>query len=152
MVLNFRDQLQCRMGGKREDPIEVYPKFWNLEPATKDTKEVLRIPAGTKNFEFLKRELETKLERDVLPAATPELPTVRQMTQGMNSPMVVPSLHARATVEPNRRCSRTAGTPCSSGNRQRYISIPVKPRYFRELHKQRRCGIRCLQSKRFEKC
>ena len=27
MVFNFRGQLQCRMGGKREGPIEVYPKF-----------------------------------------------------------------------------------------------------------------------------
>ena len=32
IVLNFRGQLQCRMGGQRESPIEVYPKFWNLNP------------------------------------------------------------------------------------------------------------------------
>ena len=98
-VLNFRGQLQCRMGRKREDPIEVYPKLWNLNPVAIDTREVLRIPAWTKSFEFTKRELETRLERDVLPAAIPEFPTVRRMTLGMNSPMVVPSLYARATVE-----------------------------------------------------
>ena len=28
MVFNFRGQLQYRMGGKREGPIETYPKFW----------------------------------------------------------------------------------------------------------------------------
>ena len=33
-VLNFRGQLQC-MGGKREGLIEVYPKFWNLNPKQK---------------------------------------------------------------------------------------------------------------------
>ena len=27
MMLNFRGHLQCRMGGKREGPIEAYPKF-----------------------------------------------------------------------------------------------------------------------------
>ena len=27
-------------GGKREGPIEVYPKIWNLNPIAKDTKEV----------------------------------------------------------------------------------------------------------------
>ena len=32
VVFNFRGQLQCRMGGKREGPIETYPKFWNLNP------------------------------------------------------------------------------------------------------------------------
>ena len=45
MVYNFRGQLQCRMGGKREGPIETYPKFWNLNPLTPGGQEVLRIPA-----------------------------------------------------------------------------------------------------------
>ena len=27
VVCNFRGQLQCRMGGKRDGPIEVYPEF-----------------------------------------------------------------------------------------------------------------------------
>ena len=45
IVLNFRGQLQCRMGGKREGPIEVYPEFWNLNPTAKDMRKDLRIPA-----------------------------------------------------------------------------------------------------------
>ena len=36
VVLNFRGQLHCRMGGKREGPIEAYPKFWNLIPVAGD--------------------------------------------------------------------------------------------------------------------
>ena len=86
-------------GGKREGSIEFYPKIWNLNPTAKDTMEVLRIPAWTKSFEYTKRELDTILERDVLPAAIPEYPTVRRMTLWMNSPMVVPSIQARATVK-----------------------------------------------------
>ena len=86
-------------GGKREGLIEFYPKIWNLNPTAKDTMEVLRIPAWTKSFEYTKLELETILEGDVLPAAIPEFPTVRRMTLGMNSPKVVPSLKARATVK-----------------------------------------------------
>ena len=31
IVYNFRGQMQCRMGGKREGPIETYPKIWNLK-------------------------------------------------------------------------------------------------------------------------
>ena len=121
IVLNFKGQLQDRIGGrKREGPIEVYPKFWNLNPVARDTREVLRIPAWTKSFEFAKRELATILDQEVLPTAIPEFPTVRRMMLGMNSPMVVPSLHARAAVE------RIAGTPCSSGIRQQYIFTPVK--------------------------
>ena len=85
------------MGGKREGLIEVFPKFWNLNPVARDKREVLRIPAWTRSFEFTKNEPETMLERDVLPAAVHEFPTVRRMTLGMNSPLVVPSLHARAT-------------------------------------------------------
>ena len=45
VVFNFRGQLQCRMGGKREGPNETYPKFWNLNPLTADGQENLRIPA-----------------------------------------------------------------------------------------------------------
>ena len=84
-------------GRKREGPIEVYPKFWNLNLTAQDTREVLRIPAWTKCFEYTKKELETILERDVLPAAIPELPTVRRLTLGLNRPMVVPSLHVSGT-------------------------------------------------------
>ena len=102
VVYHFRGQLQCRMGGKREDPIEVYPKFCNMNPVTRDKREVLRIPARTKSFEFTKKELETFLERAVLPDVVPELPG-RRMALGMNSPLVVPSLHARATVKRQQR-------------------------------------------------
>ena len=56
MVFNFRGQLQCRMGGKREGPIEAYPKLWNLNPVTSDKGEVLRIPAWKGNFELVKKD------------------------------------------------------------------------------------------------
>ena len=38
MIYSFRGQLQCRMGGKREGPIETLPKFWNLNPLTAWTR------------------------------------------------------------------------------------------------------------------
>ena len=47
--------------------------------------------------------LETILEWDVLPVAIPDFPTVRRMTLGKNSPMLVPSLHAGATVEQQQK-------------------------------------------------
>ena len=43
------------------------------------------------------------LEREVLPTTVPEFPIVRRMTLGMNSPLVVPSLHARATLEKQQK-------------------------------------------------
>ena len=39
------------------------------------------------------------MERKILPATVPEFPTVRRMTFRMNSPLVVPSIFARATAE-----------------------------------------------------
>ena len=99
VVFNFRGQLQCRMGEKREGPIESYPKFWNLNPLTANGQEILRIPAWKKSFELVKRELDAILEREILPATIPEFPTVRSMTLGMNNTLVVPSLFARAAVE-----------------------------------------------------
>ena len=69
----------------------------------RDKREVLRIQAWTRRFEFTKKESETILERDVLRAAVPEFSTERRITLGMNSPLVVPSLHARATVERQQR-------------------------------------------------
>ena len=102
-VYNFRGQLQCRMGGKREGPIETYPKFWNLNPLTASGQEVLRIPAWKKSFELVKRELEAILEKEILPTTIPELPTVRRMTLGMNISLVVPSLFARSAAEGQQR-------------------------------------------------
>ena len=99
VVFSFRGQLQCRMGGKREGPIETYLKFWNLNPLKADGQEILRIPAWEKIFELVKRELEVTLEKEILPATIPEFPTVKRMTLGMNNSLVVPSLFAIATVE-----------------------------------------------------
>ena len=103
MVFNFRGQLQCRIGGKRGGPIEAYPKFWNLNPLAADKHEVLRIPAWKKSFDLVKIELETILEREVLPTVVPEFPIVRRMTLGMNSLLMVPSLYARAMAEKQQR-------------------------------------------------
>ena len=82
-------------GGGREGPIEVYPKFWNLNPLTADKQEILRIPAWKGSFDLVKRELEMILEREVLSTTVPEFTIVRRMTLGMISPLVVPSLHAQ---------------------------------------------------------
>ena len=43
------------------------------------------------------------LEQQVLPTTVPEFPIVRRMTLRMNSPLVVPSLHSRATVEKQQK-------------------------------------------------
>ena len=103
VVYSFRGQLQCRMGGKREGPIETYPKFWNLSPLTANGREILRIPAWTKSFELVKKELKAILEKEVLPASIPEFPIVRRMTLGMNSSLVVPSLYARTATEEQQK-------------------------------------------------
>ena len=103
MVYNFRGQLLFRMGGKREGPIEAYPKIWNLNPLTASGQEILRIPAWKKNFELVKGELEAILEKEILPTTIPEFPTVRRMTLGMNSSLVAPFLFARAAAEGQQR-------------------------------------------------
>ena len=63
VMFNFQGQLQCRMGGKREGPIEIYPKFWNLNPLTANGQEMLRVPVWKKSFELVKRELEATPEK-----------------------------------------------------------------------------------------
>ena len=90
-------------GGQARGPIETYPKFWNLNPLTTNGQEILRIPAWKKSFELVKRELEAILEKEVLPASIPEFPTVRRMTLGMNSSLVVPSLYARTIAEEQQK-------------------------------------------------
>ena len=49
MVFSFGGQLQCRMGGKREGPIEAYPKFWNLNPVTAEGRS-LKNPGVEREF------------------------------------------------------------------------------------------------------
>ena len=63
IVFNFRGQLQCRMGGKREGPIEAYPNFWNTKLLAADKQEILRLPAWKGSFEMVKKEFEMILER-----------------------------------------------------------------------------------------
>ena len=121
----FRGQLQCRMGGKREGPIETYPKIWNLNPLKADGQEILIIPAWKKSFDLVKRELEATLEKEILPTTIPEFSTVRRMTLGMNSPLVVPSLFARATVEKQQKEFTDGWDSCSSDILQRSTSIPA---------------------------
>ena len=52
---------------------------------------------------MVKKKLEATLEKEILPATVPEFPAVRRMTLGMNNPLVVPSLFARATVEKQQK-------------------------------------------------
>ena len=51
----------------------------------------------------MKRELGAILEKEILPTTIPEFPTVRRMTLGMNSSLVVPSLFARLAAEGQQR-------------------------------------------------
>ena len=102
-------------GGKRKSPIEAYPKFWNLNPLPKNTREVLRIPARKYSFDFVKRKLENILEWDVLLVTIPEFTTVRRMTLGMNSPMMVPLIHAREAVEQQQKAFNQGWEPLFSG-------------------------------------
>ena len=83
--------------------IKAYPKFCNLNPLAADKQEILRIPAWMGSFELVKKELEMIIELEVLPTTVPEFPMVRRMALGMNSPLVVPSLYARATVEKQQK-------------------------------------------------
>ena len=63
----------------------------------------------------MKSELETIFERDVLPVTIPEFPTVRRMTLGMNSPMVVPSIHAREAVDQQQKTFTHSWDPLFTG-------------------------------------
>ena len=64
------------------------------------------MPARTKAFELIRKELGLILERDVLAATLPNFPIVRRMTLVMNSPLLV---QARKVVERPKKCSRIAG-------------------------------------------
>ena len=63
----------------------------------------MRIWAWKGSFELVKKELEMIFERETLPTTVPEFPMVRRMTLGIYSPLVVPTLHARATVEKQQK-------------------------------------------------
>ena len=69
IVLKLRGQLQCRMGGKREDPIEAFPKIWNLNPLGKQTREVLRISTWLEAFDLMRKELDSDQENEGLDAS-----------------------------------------------------------------------------------
>ena len=70
---------------------------------TPDWREILRIPAWKGSFELVKKELELTLEKEILPTVVSEFAIIRRMILGMNSPLVIPSLDARASVEKQQR-------------------------------------------------
>ena len=51
----------------------------------------------------------------MLPAVIPEFPTVRRVTLGMNSPMRVPSIHAREAVERQQKAFTDSWDPLFIG-------------------------------------
>ena len=108
-----------------KSPLKTYPKFWNLNPLTPDGQEILRVPAWKKSFELVKRELEATLEKENLPATVLEIPTVRRMTLGLDSPLLVPSLFARTTVEKQQKEFTDGWDPFFIGILQRSTSILV---------------------------
>ena len=57
----------------------------------------------------MKRELETILERDVLPVTIPEFPTVRRLT------MMVSSIHARDLMEKQQKAFTQCWDPLFIG-------------------------------------
>ena len=128
IVLNFRGQLQCRMGGKRERPIKSYPKFWILNPLEKHTREIVIIRSWTEAFDLIRKELEMILEKELLTAIIPELPTVRRMTMTMNSPMLVPSAQAREVVKRQQRAFTQGWDPCLSDTLQLHTSTRMNSR------------------------
>ena len=50
IVLNFRGQLHCWMGGKLQGSTEACPKVRNLNPLEKQAGEILKIPAWMEVF------------------------------------------------------------------------------------------------------
>ena len=101
-------------GGKREGPIETYPKFWNLNHLTADLREILGIPARKGGFGLVKRELEKTLEKEILPTAVPVFPIVRRMTLEMKSPLWFDPCTQEPRWRNSRRSSQMAGTLYSS--------------------------------------
>ena len=78
------------------------PKVLKFESSVEKAREIMRVSTWTEAFDLIRNELEMVLERDVLPATLPDFTTVRQMTLGLNNPILVP-------------CSHKNGIPCSLG-------------------------------------
>ena len=102
IVLNFRGQLQCRRGKTRGSNRGLLENLESESPGKRYGKS-LENTNLEKSFPLMRRELEAILERCVLPATIPGFPTIRRMTLGMNSPMLVPSVQAREVVERQQR-------------------------------------------------
>ena len=66
--LNFRAQVEGRMGGKREGPIEAYPKLRKLELLEKGTGQFLCIHTWIETYKFVKQFLSMFLESDLIPS------------------------------------------------------------------------------------
>ena len=76
-----------------------------MEPESSDEGQegCLENPGVVEEFRIHEKGIGNDTRAGCATAAVPEFPTVRRITLGMNSPLVVPSLHARATVERQQR-------------------------------------------------
>ena len=149
IVLNFMGQLQCSIGGKRQGPIEVYPKFWNLNLLEKQAGEILNKPDLMQAFNSIRKELQVIFQRDMLPVTLSEHPTMRWLTLGMSSSMLVPSMQARNIMERQQRVFMHAWIPCSLGTPQLCeIKIPSWTNTARKMRISMppKCDVRDVKS------
>ena len=76
-----------------------------LEPESSDERQQgsLENPGVDEKFRIHEEGIGNDSRAGCPPAAVPEFPTVRRMTLGMKNPLLLSSLHARATVERQQR-------------------------------------------------
>ena len=74
-----------------------------------------RESLGEEYWRSLENFMETFLDWDVLPVNIPDFPTVRRMKFGMNSPVMVPSTHARESVDRQQKVFTHGSDPLFIG-------------------------------------
>ena len=54
ILMDFNNNLKCRMGGEDFSHIHFNPKLWNLRPIAKDSGEAMRVPAWPEAYAHLR--------------------------------------------------------------------------------------------------
>ena len=100
VLMDFNNNLKCRMGREDLSHVQFNPKLWNLRPVVKDSGEAMRVPLLPEAYAHVKENQQAGFSGSrPLPDQCPRYPLIRRMLLGVTSPVIAPRIGAARDAE-----------------------------------------------------
>ena len=100
VLMDFNNNVKCRMGRDDLSHVQFYRKLWNLRPVVKDSGAAMRVPLLPEAYAHAKENQQAWLSGSrPLPDQCPRYPPIRRMLLGVTSPVIAPRIGAARDAE-----------------------------------------------------